>query len=528
MDKVPTVESHLQNVLYTEDFDYVPSDFSLQFINFIKMVNGAKGEEHKSPVIHYRMLDQLPGKQANIANLCSRGLAKSAVFAEYLILYLAVYRKIPNFGEIDYMLYISDSIENGVKKMRYRIERRRENSSFLTHYIPEVRFTDIRWYFKNKEGGEMVVSGHGAKTGVRGTVELNTRPQLAVLDDLISDDDARSDTVIAAVEDTVYKAVDYALHPSKHKKIWSGTPFNSRDPLYKAIESGAWATNVFPICETFPCTREDFKGAWEDRFTYDYVKEKYETALKLGKVDTFNQELMLRIISDEERMILDCDVNWYTRKNVLEHRGLFNFYITTDFATSIQKSADFSVIFVWALNANGDWYWVDGMVKKTLMDDNINKLFGYAQEYQPQSVGIEVTGQQGGFIRWIQNEMMVRNNYFNLASDKNNGQPGIRPTTDKMTRFNTVVPWFKAGKMHFPEELKDSIEIQEIINELSLATQKGFKSKHDDAIDGVSQLGDLIVWRPSERSSSNVNTGDKFWDDIEDEDEYDRLSSYVY
>lgn len=34
--------------------------------------------------------------------------------------------------------------------------------------------------------------GYGAKTGVRGTKEMGTRPRLAVLDDLVSDEDARS------------------------------------------------------------------------------------------------------------------------------------------------------------------------------------------------------------------------------------------------------------------------------------------------------------------------------------------------
>ncbi|WP_460995191.1 hypothetical protein, partial [Staphylococcus aureus] len=100
------------------------------------------------------------------------------------------------------------------------------------------------------------------------------------LDDLVSDEDARSPTVIAAIEDTVYKAVDYALHPKKNMIIWSGTPFNAKDPLYKAVESGAWKVNVYPVCERFPCSREEFRGAWADRFTYDFVLQKYTRAKK--------------------------------------------------------------------------------------------------------------------------------------------------------------------------------------------------------------------------------------------------------
>ena len=67
--------------------------------------------------------------------------------------------------------------------------------------------------------------------------------------------------------------------------------------------------------------------------------------------------------------------------------------------TSERSSSDFSVISVWAYNASGDWLWVDGICKKQLMDKDINDLFRLAQIYNPQQVGIEVSGQQGGSMR---------------------------------------------------------------------------------------------------------------------------------
>ncbi len=447
---------------------------------------------------------------------------------EYLFLYIATYGEIPGFGKVDLALYVSDSIENGVKNMRKNLEYRWENSDFLKMYIPETRFTDIRWEFKNADGKLFIVKGYGAKTGVRGAKELGTRPQLAVLDDLISDEDARSATVISAVEDTVYKAVDYALHPTKNLIIWSGTPFNAKDPLYKAVESGAWGVNVFPVCEQFPCAKEDFRGSWPDRFTYDYVKNKYDKAVLAGKIETFNQELMLRIMSDEDRMVQDSDIGWYKLDAVIRNKSRFNFYITTDFATSVKQSADFSVISVWAYNNVGDWLWVDGVCKRQLMDKNIDDLFRLAQMYKPQSVGIEVTGQQGGFIQWIQGQMMERNIYFPLASEGNDSKPGIRPNTNKMVRFNVVVPWFKAHKVLFPVERKLEVPMQEAINELSLVAASGFRSKHDDFLDTISMLGSLVPWKPSEEAPAVESIkGDGMWDiDVED-NTMDRMASYI-
>lgn len=367
-------------------------------------------------------------------------------------------------------------------------------------------------------------------TGVRGTRENNSRPVLALLDDLISDEDARSPTIIEKVEETIYKAIDYALHPTKRKIIWSGTPFNAKDPLYKAVESGAWAVNVYPVCEKFPCEKDEFRGSWEDRFDYSYVLKQYTKAFKSGKVDTFNQELMLRIMSDEDRLIHEQDIVFYNQESLLANRAFFNYYITTDFATSDKQAADFSVISVWALSHTGEWYWVDGICQKQLMDANINDLFRLAQKWKPQEVGIEVSGQQGGFIPWIQDEMLKRNVFFNLASENNKKQPGIMPNTNKLQRFNIVVPWFKMKRIKFPMELLDTDPCMiECMDELKLASPAGFKSKHDDFIDTISMLASLNTWLPSEQGfTTSVGNVESFWeDDPTASDGYDHIDSYL-
>lgn len=522
-----TVEEWLNSVDYSSlnEGNYVPSVFSLNYVNFIKLVNGGEGESHKTPVVHFKMLDGLAGKKTRLANLCSRGLAKTTLFAEYLILYIALYGGIEGFGKIDGMIYVSDSMENGVKSLRKNIEFRYNNSEFLQKYIPEAKFTDAYLEFTNADRHKLGIRMFGAKTGLRGTKIFGKRPVLAVLDDLVSDDDAKSKTVMQSIRDTVYKGVDYALDPTRRKIVFSGTPFNKNDILYEAVESGGWEVNVYPICEKFPCSREEFVGAWEDRFSYDFVQEQYQLAIATGQVASFNQELMLRISSDEERMILDSDIQWYKRKSLLANKGRFNFYITTDFATSERTSSDFSVISVWAYNNNGDWFWVDGVCKRQLMDKNIDDLFRLVQEYSPQSVGIEVTGQQGGFVTWIRQEMMNRNIWFNLASFGNGNKPGIRPNTNKMIRFNTVLPWFKAGKVYFPEELEKEAIMMEAMDELRLITLDGFKSRHDDFIDTVSMLSTLTPWKPSQEAEAQTDTNG-VWE-MEDQKQSNGIDSYL-
>lgn len=531
-----TVVDWINSVNYDEFDSYIPSKFALEFITFIKLVNGSEGEEHKSPVMHMKMLDQIAGKKQNICNLCYRGAAKTTVLAEYLFLYLAVYGKLPGFGEVTIAIYVSDSIENGVKNMRKNLEYRWENSEFLRKYIPKTRFTDIRYEFENIDGKKLIVKGYGAKTGVRGAKEQGRRVDLAILDDLLSDEDARSATVIKSIEDTVYKAIDYALHPTKAKVIWSGTPFNAKDPLYKAVESGGWYVNVYPVCEKFPVEEKDFMGAWEDRHTYSYVKDKYDKALATGQIASFNQELMLRIMSDEDRLVQDDDIQWYKRKDVLRNKSSYNFYITTDFATSEKQSSDYSVISVWAYGSNGDWFYVDGVCKRQDMAVNVEDLFKYVSLYKPLEVGVEISGQQAGFVSWIKKEMVSRRIHFNLTRENGSSKEGIRPTTNKMIRFMTVLPLFKAGHIWFPEELKGTKPVVEAIDELSNAAHANFRSKHDDFIDTISMLMNLNTFRPDDTptvynslGSNESNDSNAFGGDFPfEEDDLESNDSTVF
>lgn len=523
-----TLDEWLDSVDYKwlNDGSYVPSEFSLYFMNFIKLVNGKTGESHKTPPVHLAMLDTAIGPSKHIANLCFRGAAKTTLFFEYFSLFLGVFGYLPNFGDVPGMIYVSDSMDNGVKSARKNTEFRYNNSEFLQEWIPKTSFTDNYIEFQAKDGHLLGIKMFGAKTGLRGTKIFGKRPPLAVLDDLVSDDDARSRTSMNSIKDTVYKGVDYALDPTRRKVIFNGTPFNSEDIMIEAVESGAWDVNVYPVCERFPCTKEEFEGAWEDRFTYEFVQEQYEKAVLTGKLAGFYQELMLRISSEDERLVQDHEIKWYSRQQLLNKRSAFNFYITTDFATKDTETADFSVISVWAYNANGDWYWVDGICERQTMDKTINDLFRLVQEYKPQSVGIEITGQQGAFIQWLQQEMMNRNIWFNFSSSEKSGTPGIRPITNKLSRFNLIVPLFKAGHMFWPEEMKTSIIMGNFMSQIKLATVNGLKGK-DDCLDTISMLMYIKAWKPSEELGA-VQTEINRWDEMEDDhSNTSGLASYI-
>ena len=540
--RVKSVAEYLDEVDYSFD-GYVPSKEALMFVNFIQEVNGGS-EENETPLVHLKMMDTVFNRDRKAALMIFRGAGKTSLFAEYLILFIAAFGYLPGFGKVELMIYVSDSVENGVKNLRRNVEFRFENSEFLQKLIPNKKmsvgtngtgfvdldeydtqikagrkFTDVRLEFTNYRGDSLVVKSYGAATGVRGVKEKGQRPVLAILDDIISDTDATSPTIISTIENTVYKAVSKALHPTRQKMIWLGTPFNENDPLYKAVSSGAWKSSVFPIAERFDSktTKEDFRGAWEDRFPYEYVKQEFDDSIKLGRPQDFYQELMLRINSDEQRLIPEGNIVWYSIDDVIHNLYDYNIYITTDAAVSESKRADYSVISVWAVNNNLDILLIDGWHDKVKLSDFINKLFWFVNKYQKYNlmgVGIEISAQQKGFISMIQQQMLRDNVYFTLLS--NSDEPGLKVSgTNKFQRFLQIQPKFALHKIWFPKEMKDDPFMVEMLSEIRGVAKTNPNPRkiggalHDDCLDTISQLGMFDIIAPSVGSIVNENREDE-------------------
>jgi len=511
MNSERTVDAYLDRVSYKVDKNYVPSTFAIKMINFIKLVTDGKGESSPSPIAHYKVLDKLANSDVYNANLIFRGSAKSTL-NEYLILFLAVYGEIDGFGKIDGVIFIGDTMENGVKSFQQSVKERYNNSEFMQQYVPDAVINQSEMFFTNVRGGKLGVRMFGASSGIRGTKIFAKRPQLLLADDLLSDKNAKSDTILKDISDTLNKGAKHALDPTHRKVILNGTPFNEADPLYVAINSGSWNCSVFPVCEKWPCTRKEFRGMWPERFSYDFLQREWEVARAEGTTDGFMQELMLRISAPEDRLIQDTDIMWYSRNSLLRNPDWYNWYITTDFATTKKDTGDYSSINVWAINAQNKRFWVDGVLARQLMDKNIDDLFFFVRKYKPLSVGIETNGQQGGFISLLKREMTNRNLYFGLAkqlkADGTPGTEGIHRITDKLSSVISVIPEWKQGNILLPEEINDTPIYNEIMREIRGVTRKGLLSAHDDWLDGMTQLFMMETYPPMDEGADEISVSD--------------------
>jgi len=514
---------------------YIPSEIALKFIAFIRATGN---EEFSSPEIHYKMADKLFSAEKadkNVLEECCRGVGKSTI-AEYAVIFAAALGEWPGFGKCPFIIFLGASAEGNVKQFFKNVANKIVNSKFLSELITVKRVTDKEIELVNDEGVELFVAGKGMNVNWRGARSPSgDRPSILLADDILHNDSATSETIRNTIKTNWFASALPALAP-KHKIIYIGTPISEDDLLHQLKNSGSYSVMRFPLCDKFPVPEDEYTSVWPDRFTFEYANDMYNQFKSAGTTQLFYQEYMLEVTDLATLLVNEDDIRWFDPSALMKSKGNYNFYISTDFATSTKKSADFSTIGVFALSSNGDWLLVDGQCMRQTMQENIDDLFRYVKKWKPVSVGIESAGQQGGFLSIIQDLMISRNNWFTLASKEGSKEVGIRPLNDKVHRFVTgVQPKFKQGKVWLPkpELLKTSNHrllalVNELTHELSRFTLAGGVKalKHDDALDLLNQLSEMELYYPTsvaEMTSVEIDEDGTIWesfwgDEMEEED----------
>lgn len=513
MLKNKPLEEYLNEVDYNKQ-GREHTEFTWKFITFIQAIKGNDPTFDDIPEFHLDMLDRLTSKKRRLVNICHRGSAKTTLFGLFLLIYLAVFNRIDGFGVVNYGFYVCDSKNSANEIIRKNIQRECETNKLLQEYLPlnKQKFTEDTIEFENREGGKLIIDLFGAGSGIRGRQKLGVRPQLIIFDDIITDEAARSKVMMQNLRDLVHGSVEYAVDPKHYKLIFNGTPFHKQDVLYEAVESGVWEVNAFPVCTKFPCSKEEFNGSWPTRFSYEVVEDKYNAAYKQKKVGAFQREMMLRILDEEDRLVPDEYIITYDYDCWFKHKDKYTYYITTDFAVSDKKSADYSVISVWAYSSDGEYLLVDGVSVKQTMDKVLDLLFEFVSIYKPKGVGIENTGQQQGIISWIFQEMRTRKLRFPLI--RHGRSIGVRPVGDKFSRFNIIASDICRGIIKFPSNAPFKPFFYSMNEQIKSVSVFGIKG-HDDILDTVSMLQYIRPSKPEAKHNyhriANVYKSEPWW-----------------
>ncbi len=549
---------------------YTPSEDALKFFNIVRIVLG-EDPEVSNGLMHYFLVDLIFGNikrehypyskairdsirinPRKIAIIASRFSAKSTIITAFMPIYIAVTGNMPNFGSVMFWVSFGDSQQAGAKVQANTIRDICQDSVFCNEYFERMRFTDEECEFIRKGSGPekkraFMFKVKGAAGGsVRGIRYRTERPQIFTFDDIIKNEaEANSIVIMNKLRSMIYSDAENALG-RKGKIIIVNTPFNKKDPVYNALESGVWTPVCIPICEkiSIGMKEEDYIGSWEAMKSFKDVMEKYDDAYHGDTLREFNQELMLRISSAEDRLVKDDQIQWYSRNALKKNLHLFNVYLTTDLTASNSLKGDFSGTMGWAVNSVGDWFLLDLSLKKMTIDDQYKPIFQMNRDWGAKygrnvSVGIEIDGQQQLNLHTLKKQMIEYNSFFTFARQLGSpaGKEGIsrrQASGAKHEQFMRVHPLFQQHKVYFPEEIRDTPDMKELLNELQYITYDGIGSKHDDGLDCVSMLASMDIMLPAavDTDTYSVITSDgllweSVWEDEED-DEYSGSNSNVF
>jgi phage terminase large subunit-like protein len=430
-----------------------------------------------------------------------------------------------------------------------------EKSVFAKQWFESVRSTETEIELIRK-GSEPIEKRHmlikfkgassgGIRSGSRNFV-TGDRYALLIADDTIKNEaDARSETIMGNIVTALTSDAKNAMRAKNTQFVIINTPFHKKDPIYTMIESGGFTPLVIPICKEISkdLKKSEFIGAWEDMHDYYSVMNRYLDAVATHSTRQFNQELMLRVSNEEDRLVTEEMLQWYDRPMLMKMLDGYSLYITTDFTTTGNALSDYSAISVWAVSSNFDYYLLDLSLKKLELEEQYNTVFRmvavWGKNNRSIDVGVEVDGQQGAHVYSLKQKMLMTNRYFNFARQvgSKGTAVGIRSGSsgNKHERFRYIVPQFQNGKIYFPTQLKDTPDMKEALKQLKGVTVTGF-TYNDDFCDTISQLAliDIIPGTGGDLSkgldSNEIQMDMSYiWDkDVTDEDDDVKAGSTIF
>jgi len=495
--------------------DYFPGKETIRFFIWL---NTYFDEENKSAESHFQLIDHLFRKYRFKGFECSRGLAKSTLIGIYHLIYIAFLGRKPNFGKVDYVLYIMDTVTQVAANFEQMIMILEDNKELAKHLeIKKSRLgDDPTLYIYNKDLKRTIYfKGRGAGQKMRGTRIGGKRPNIILLDDIENDENVESRESREKLKNWFFNAVIPAVNPNNFEIDFIGTPIH-QDALLLNLLEGAGDDEFFkqnefqfiqlPAAEHL--TEDMIKGksdepivsAWSDRFDLNYLRTMYSLYASQNKLTSFWQEFMLQIAPKENLLYDVSKIRTYRYEDLKEQRSSLTYYITVDLAISQKDTADYTVITIMGFNDNNDWMLVDGFFGRIKPDETIEKIFEYVMMYRPYEVVIEKVAFQAAMKTFLETEMLRRNTFFSINMIQ-------RPShaNSKLSVLKGFQPIVNMGKFWVPEGYMSSF-VNELKNEMSMITNDKILAKHDDLIDSIAQLTLVKILTASPVASQVGNT----------------------
>lgn len=455
------------------------SDLAHRVVSFIKAF--FPKEENDTPDFHYDIYNKVALKREKQLVEAFRGSAKTTLLSKYLPLYAAVFGDVDkDIGGLDVLLFITDTAsqaEDNIREVKDAYEDADPSLRAILKPSKVWRSDELEFVNANGYKFNYVTRAYGQK--VRGLKRRGRRPNWLISDDLENDEAVLNENSRKKLKMWFFNAVIPALHPTKRRIFFVGTPLHHDALLMNLKNDPSW--NAYSI----PIQKEDGTPAWPDRFPFWWINEKKEEMRQQGILSSFYQEYMLTIIADEEA-IFTADMFRYMEKKDLPED--LEYYVTVDLAISDAKTADNTAIVVVGIDVANNLYVVNMKVGKIPPSEQVKSILQFCDMYYTNrngcvTLGVELVSYQKAFKEIFEREAMKR-------SDIRHKIPKItelKPDAKKERRIQRLEPLFRQKAIYFVA----SKETKMLEEELLMFP----RAKHDDISDALAYIVQIMRYR---------------------------------
>jgi predicted phage terminase large subunit-like protein len=424
-----------------------------------------------SPDFHYKIADALleeDNKQINI--IAPRGHAKSSIVGGVYPLY-----HIMNHSGAKLIVLVSRTQDHAIKLLGTIKDTIEYSTTFRQIYGYWGQHSARQWAKSEvelKDGSMIICKGTGQQ--LRGIKVGSQRPTLIIVDDPEDENNTKTAEAMEANLRWLLQSAVPSLDPQKGKIIVIGTPQHQRCMVEVLKEMKGWHNMHFS-----PSITKN-TALWEEWQPIKKLVQKKEELESIGRSSVFYREYMCQIIGDEDQLFkldyiqyhdyeLEIDSDGYHYLKNKDKTIPVNVFMGVDPASSVRKTADYSVIMPVAVDENNNRYILQYYRNRATPMQLAENIIEYFKMFKPVKVRVESVGYQEMLREYLRQRCDEEKIFISGLEIKES------PRTSKSSRLETMQPYFAQKKMYMLETM------EELKDELLLYP----RGKHDDLLDGL-------------------------------------------
>jgi len=341
------------------------------------------------------------------------------------------------------------------------------------------------WIINPLTGKKSILTIKAIGTGMptRGALEDDTRITLYILDD---PDDEENCLTKEQMEKNFSKFLGgvAGLDRRNGRVIVIGTPIREGCIVERLRNAPGWDTKVYQSYWTN--SEGQVEVLWKEMYDYDWLMKKKSELEAVGMRNKFYSEYQCEIVGEEDRLLKGWkywsgeiqaeDSGCYLlikRRNKTDlpeiEKVAVNIFLGIDPASSTKQTADFSVTFAVAYDADKNIYCLPYFRKRTTPTAHAEQIIQTIRAWKPTKAQVETVGYQEMMRQYLRMRLQEENLYVSGLETKFN------PRAEKSARLDTLQPFFATGKIWLME---DQVELEDELNIYP-------RGKHDDLLDGL-------------------------------------------